>query len=80
FGKIQKNRTSLFNEAKLNNLNPSHLIMNKIDNLNLIDVAIIGIENMENYKETIAYKKRDLKKNNTNYYIHDKRITDPRRW
>tara|TARA_Y100000389_G_scaffold22501_1_gene19255 strand:+ start:155 stop:1015 length:861 start_codon:yes stop_codon:yes gene_type:complete len=80
FDKIKKNRASLFNEAKLNNLNPSHLIMNKIDNLNLIDVAIIGIENMENYKETIAYKKRDLKKNNTNYYIHDKRITDPRRW
>ena len=54
--------------------------MNKIDNLNVIDVAIIGLENIKNYREMITYKKKKLKKNNTNYYIHDKKITDPRRW
>ncbi len=80
FNIIETNRDLLLKEAKLNNLNPSHLIMNKIDNLNVIDVAIIGLENIKNYREMITYKKKKLKKNNTNYYIHDKKITDPRRW
>ena len=80
FNKIETNRDLLLKEAKLNNLNPSHLIMNKVDDLNVIDVAIIGLENIQNYREIITYKKKKLKKNNTNYYINDKTITDPRRW
>ncbi len=80
FDKIKEKRDLLFNEANLNKLSPSHLIMNKIDKLNLIDVAIIGLESIQNYNEIITYKKKMLKKNNINYYIHDKRITDPRKW
>ena len=32
--------------------------MNKIDKLNLIDVAIIGLESIQNYNEIITYKKK----------------------
>jgi aryl-alcohol dehydrogenase-like predicted oxidoreductase len=80
FSKLKKKLEIVNNFSKNNGISNYDFLLSSIYNIKQIDACLIGISSREHYDNLLNFKPKKNICINDNFYIKDKKITDPRYW